>query len=94
MWCGIRAEAVCGMSISAALFVLGWHHSKLRNWAGVCMQFTHQFTNDDELGCFVCCCLCKDVGLLNFLALEVGVWTNILQCLVKMGAMLLVLGAH
>jgi hypothetical protein len=91
------------MSISAALFVLGWHHSMLRNWAGVCMQFTHQFTNDDELGCFVlsfvwfgfvCCCLCKDVGLLNFLALEVGVWTNILQCLVKMGAMLLVSGAH
>ncbi len=38
---------------------------------------------------FVCCCLCKDVGLLNLLALEVGVWTNILQCLVKMGAYLI-----
>jgi hypothetical protein len=57
-------------------------------------------TNDDEPGVFcffhicgfgfVCPCLCKDVGLLNFLALEVGVWMNILQCLVKLGAMLLV----
>ncbi len=44
---GLR-EAVCEMSTSAALFVLGWHHSKLRNWAAVCMHTT----NDDEPGCF------------------------------------------
>jgi hypothetical protein len=37
------------MSISVMLFVLGWHHSKLRNWATICVDTT----NDDELGCSV-----------------------------------------
>jgi len=39
VWCGIRAEASCGMSTYVVPEVLGWHNSKLREKAAVCVHY-------------------------------------------------------
>jgi hypothetical protein len=38
VWCGIRAEAICGMSTYVVPEVLGWHNSKLKEKTAVCVH--------------------------------------------------------
>jgi hypothetical protein len=39
VWCGIRAEAICGMSTYVVPEVLGWHNSKLSEKAAVRVHY-------------------------------------------------------
>ncbi len=98
VWHGIKAEVICGMSISTTPMVIGWHHSKLKE-GQLCVSIVQW----RWIGVFCLFLLC---GLVLFVVVYVrmlvlwicGVqcwcWTNILHSLTRMGVMQLLPRVH